>query len=65
MDSMLNMKERCALEAMKASNILGFIRRNRASRSREILSLCLTLVRPYLDYCVQFWDLQYKKDIDV
>ena len=63
-DYKLDMSQQCASTVWKVNCTLGCIKRSVVSRSKEvILLLCSMLVRPHLQYCVQMWSPQYRREV--
>ena len=60
--SKLNMSQQCVLAAKAANSILCCINSSVAIRSRKvIIPLYLALIRPHLEYCIQFCAPQLKR----
>ena len=60
----LKLENQCQAATSRANRILGMLKRNITSRKKEvILPLYRTLVRPHLEYSVQFWNPYLVKDI--
>ena len=57
--------QHCSEVVKTANKLVGFIGRAFENKSEKVLlKLYNSLVRPHLEYCVQFWSPYYQKDID-
>ena len=61
----LKFSTQCLEAEKRANKILGYIKRQFSYRNKEtVLSLYNSLVRPLLEYAVQFWSPTLRADID-
>ncbi len=61
----LKPSNQCSKAVKTANKLVGFIGRTFEHKSEKvILTLYNSLVRPLIEYCVQFWSPYYRKDID-
>ena len=61
----LKFSQQCIEAERKAQKLLGYIKRRFSYRNKEIvLPLYNSIVRPHLEYAVQFWAPSLRKDID-
>ena len=64
-DGKLYMSMQYVLAAQKAKHNVGCIKMNVACWWKELIPpFCSALVRPHLEYCVQMWSSQYRRDMD-
>jgi len=57
--------EQCIAAEKKAQKVLGYVKRLFVHRDRRtVMTLYKTLVRPILEYAVQFWSPTYRVDVD-
>ena len=63
MQSDLKVDKQCSKAANEANKRLGMINRNFKCKARKaILPLYKSIVRPYLDFCMQAWRPHYRKE---
>ena len=66
MDGKFYRSQQCTLTAQKTKRILGWIKRSMASTSRDVILLLYSaLVGPHLEYCIQMWSPQHRRDMDL
>ena len=59
------MSNHCAAANKRTNKMLGFISRTFIEKAPDITKLLYrTFVKPHLEYAVQFWSLNFTKDLN-
>ena len=62
----MRVSEQCRIAASKGNQVLVMIRGNITYKEKSlIVPLYKAIVRPHLEYCIQAWNPNLTKDIDV
>ena len=66
MNANMKVSEQCRIAASKGNQVLGMIQRNITYKEKSlIIPLYLKQVRPNLEYCIQAWNPDLWKDVDI
>ena len=64
MNANMKVSEQCRIAASKGNQVLEMIRRNiTCKENRLVVPLYKTIVVPHLEYCIQAWIPNLRKDI--
>ena len=61
----LNVSEQCGTAALRPNMAFGLIQRNIINKEEIIIPLYKSVVRSYLECCIQGWRLYCRKDIAI
>ena len=66
MNANMKVSEQSRITASKGNQVIGMIRRNITYTEQSlIIPLYKAIVRPHLEYCIQAWNPDLRKDIDM
>ena len=66
MNANMKVSGQCRIAASKGNQVIGMIRRNITYKEKSlIVPMYKAIVRPHLEYCIQAWSPDIRKDIDM
>ena len=65
MNANMKVSGQCRIAASKGNQVHGMIRRNITYKEKSLLvHLYKTIVIPHLEYCIQAWNTNLRKDVE-